>query len=503
MTMNTQAALRPYDVVLVGGGIMSATLGILLKQVEPTWSIAVYERLPELGAEASAAWNNAGTGHAGLCELDYTGENPDGSVNITRAVALNEQFQQSRQLWASLVEAEILGKPDTFINPVPHMTLVQGAEDVDYLRRRQETLSAHHLFESMRFSSESKVIEGWAPLLTERRGLYEPFAATRDGTGSDIDFGALTRQMFEHLESAGVEIHRRCEVRGLRKNNDGSWQLRIHQFTDNDRLTRRVDARFIFAGTGGWALKLLQQAGIPEVHGYGLVPVSSRFLRCDNPEVVEQHDAKVYGRAAPGAPPISVPHLDSRVIDGKRALLFGPYAGAVPKFLRTGSILDAPAALRPHNVAPIASMMKSNPGLMWQVLSQVTATRGRKLAALREFAPAAAAADWSMVTAGQYAQLVQRSADGRGVLQFDTEVIAAPDGSIAAVLGAAPGAATAPAMLLEVLERSFPRYRRIWAPRLRELIPTLGSSLAGDARLARRTMVRTAETLGLELPNAG
>ncbi|MRH87047.1 malate dehydrogenase (quinone) [Nocardia sp. SYP-A9097] len=499
--MNTRTALRPYDVVLVGGGIMSATLGILLKHVEPTWSIAVYERLPELAAEASAPWHNAGTGHSGLCELNYTSETADGGIDIAKAVAVNEHFQQSRQLWASLVEAEILGKPDTFINPVPHMTLVHGTDDVDHLRRRHETLSAHPLFSAMRFSTESKLIEGWAPLLTERRGLYEPFAATRDVTGSDVDFGSLTRQLFAHLEASGVEIHRRCEVRGMRKNNDGSWQLRIHQFTDNDRLTRWVDSRFVFAGAGGWALKLLQNAGLPQVQGYGLLPVSGRFLRCDNPAIVERHDAKVYGKAKVGAPPMSMPHLDTRVVDGKRALLFGPYPGANPKFLKQGSVLDAPASLRSHNVGPLASMIKENPGLIWLLLSQVTATRGRKMSALREFAPAAAPGDWSLISAGQRAQIVKRDASGRGALQFGTEVVASSDGTIAAVLGASPGASTAPAILLDVLERCFPRYRGLWAEPLRELIPTLGLSLATDMRLARQTMSRTAEILGLVAPD--
>ncbi|MFF2555565.1 malate dehydrogenase (quinone) [Nocardia sp. NPDC058058] len=499
--MNTQAALRPYDVVLVGGGIMSATLGILLKHVEPTWSIAVYERLPELAAEASAPWNNAGTGHAGLCELEYTSENPDGGIDIARAVTVNEHFQQSRQLWASLVEAEILGKPDTFISPVPHMALVHGTDDVDFLRRRFETLSAQPLFSGMRFSAESKTIEGWSPLLTERRGLYEPFAATRDVTGTDVDYGSLTRQMFAYLEASGVEIHRRCEVRGMRKNNDGSWQLRIHQFTDNDRLTRWVDTRFVFAGAGGWALKLLQNAGLPQVQGYGLLPVSGRFLRCDNPELVAQHHAKVYGRAKRGALPISLPHLDTRVIDGKRALLFGPYAGANPKLLKHGSMLDTAVSLRSHNVGSLASVHKGDSGLIRLLLTQMTATRGRKMAVLREFAPAANTGDWTMIKAGQYAQLVKRDANGRGVLEFGTEVVSSADGSIAGVLGASSEASSAVSILLDVLERCFPRYRGLWAGSLRDLIPSLGQSLAADTRLARHTMSRTAEVLGLVAPD--
>lgn len=497
---NTQASLRPYDVVLVGGGIMSATLGLLLKHLEPTWTIAIYERLPNLAAEASDPWNNSGTGHAGLCELNYTAERPDGSIDIAAALTVNEQFQQTRQLWAALVQAGILGEPRTFINPVPHMTLVHGKDDVDYLRRRHETLSANELFSSMRFSDDPEVVGEWAPLLTAARESAEPLAATRDVTGSDVDFGALTKQIFAYLRSVDVAVNLRCEVKGMRKNNDGSWQLRIHQHTDKDRHTHKVDARFVFAGAGGWALKLLRKAGVPEAAGYGLVPVSGRFLRCDNPEVIAAHEAKVYGKAAPGAPSIALPHLDTRIIDGERALLFGPFAGTDPRFLKNGSILDAPTSLRSDNIGPLASMAKGNLRLMWMLATQVTATRKKKSAALREFAPAATLDDWTMITAGQRAQLVKRAPGGGGMLQFGTEIVAAHDGSIAAVLGAAPGASTAPAILLELLDKCFPPYRRYWAPRLRELIPTLGLSLAGDPRLARRTLSRTAEILELTAP---
>ncbi|MEV6767724.1 malate dehydrogenase (quinone) [Nocardia sp. NPDC051030] len=500
MSSRTQAPLRPYDVVLIGGGVMSATLAILLKHVEPTWSIAVFERLPEVAQEASAAWHNAGTGHAGLCELNYTSENPDGSIDFEKAVTVNEQFQQSRQLWAALVEAGVLGKPETFINPMPHMTLVQGSDDVKFLRRRQEAMSAHPLFTSMRFSDDPKVIGDWAPLLTQSRESTEPIAATRDITGSDIDFGELTAQMFHYLKSAGVTVYRRNEVVGLSRSNDGTWKLKVHHYTDRDRFTHLVDARFVFAGAGGYALKMLQKAGIPEARGFGLLPVSGRFLRCDNPEIVDRHEAKVYGKAPEGAPPISMPHLDTRIVDGRRAILFGPYPGANPKFLKHGSMLDAVASLRPHNLGPLTGMLGGNLGLVWLLASQVASTRKKKLALLREFAPAADPADWTMITAGQRAQVVKRDAEGRGALQFGTEVVAAHDGSIAAVLGASPGASTAPAILLDVLDRCFPRYRPYWAPRLRELIPTLGVSLAHDPRLARQTMLRTAEVLGLAAP---
>ncbi|MFI6868117.1 malate dehydrogenase (quinone) [Nocardia sp. NPDC050406] len=490
--------------VLIGGGIMSATLGILLKQVEPTWSIAVYERLPELAGEASAAWHNAGTGHAGLCELNYTSESPDGTVDIAKALRVNEQFQLSRQLWASLVDAEILGKPQEFINPVPHMTFVRGARDVEYLRRRHRAMSDNVLFGAMQFSEDPEVIEEWAPLLLRGRAKDEPIAATRDITGSDVDFGALTRQLFAHLRTVGVDVYTRHEVRGLRRNNDGSWKLRIVATDDtDDRISSKVDAKFVFAGAGGWALKLLQKAGIPEARGYGLLPVSGRFLRCDNPAVIERHEAKVYGKAPVGAPPMSMPHLDTRVVDGRRTILFGPYAGTSPRFLKNGSRFDALASLRPHNLIPLARMAMGNLPLIWLLVTQLAATRRKKLSALREFFPAAVADEWTWITAGQRAQIVKADPRKGGILEFGTEVVASGDGSIAAVLGASPGASTAPAILLEVLNRCFPHYRALWAPRLRELMPTLGRDLADDEVLARRTMIRTAEILGLTALGAG
>ncbi|NNH75014.1 malate dehydrogenase (quinone) [Nocardia uniformis] len=495
---NRQGPLATYDVVLVGGGIMSATLGILLKHLEPSWSIAVYERLPELAAEASAAWHNAGTGHAGLCELNYTSEKSDGTVDIEKALRVNEQFQLSRQLWAALVEADILGKPQEFINPVPHMTFVRGAADVDFLRRRHRAMTESPLFGAMQFSDDPDTIGEWAPLLLRGRDKTEPMAATRDITGSDVDFGVVTRKMFAHLETVGVDVRLRHEVRGMRRNNDGSWKLRVVA-TDatDDRISSKVDAKFVFAGAGGWALKLLQKAGIPEARGYGLLPISGRFLRCDNPAVIERHDAKVYGKAPIGAPPMSMPHLDTRIVDGRRTILFGPYAGSSPKFLRQGSLLDAPASLRPHNIGPLAWMGRNNLPLAWLLITQLAATQRRKISALREFFPAAVAGEWSWITAGQRAQIVKADPVRGGVLEFGTEVVAAQDGSIAAVLGASPGASTAPAILLDLLSQCFPHYRTLWAPRLRQLMPTLGRSLADDEVLARRTMIRTAEILGL------
>ncbi|WP_415973188.1 malate dehydrogenase (quinone) [Rhodococcus sp. 077-4] len=436
------------DVILVGGGIMSATLGTLMQRLEPNWSIRVLERLPRLAAEASDGWNNAGTGHAGLCETNYTTERSDGSIDVDRAVAIARQFAITRRFWSTLPRSE-------FVRPVPHMTLVRGAADVEFLRARHRALSAHPLFEAMEYTEDVAMLHHWAPLVAE--GRAGPWAATRDVTGTDVDFGAATRQLFDAMSLAGASVETGREVRGLTQDSDGSWRLDVHGGRPVER------ARFVFVGAGGWALKLLRRAGIPEARGYGLLPISGQFMRCDRPEVVDRHDAKVYGTPPIGAPPMSVPHLDTRIVDGQRSVLFGPYAGANPKFLKHGSLMDLPSSITRDNVGSLLSMARTNTPLIGLLLSELTATRGKKIAALREFLPCADSADWSVTSAGQRAQIVKN-----GALQFGTEVVASQDGTIASVLGASPGASTAVPIMVELMNRCFPE--RQWDSRLRELL---------------------------------
>ena len=436
------------DVILVGGGIMSATLGTLLQRLEPSWSIRVLERLPRVAAEASDGWNNAGTGHAGLCETNYTTLRSDGSVDIDRAVGIAEQFATTRRFWSTLPRVD-------FVRPVPHMTLVRGADNVEFLRARHRALRAHPLFEAMDYTEDAAVLRQWAPLVAE--GRTGQWAATRDATGTDVDFGAATRQLFEAMEVAGASVETGREVRGLSQDRDGSWRLDVRGGRPVER------ARFVFVGAGGWALKLLRRAAIPEARGYGLLPISGQFLRCDRPELVDLHHAKVYGTPPIGAPPMSVPHLDTRVVDGRRSILFGPYAGANPKFLKHGSMLDLPRSVGRDNIGSLLSMARRNTPLIGLLLSELTATRSRKIAALREFLPHAESADWSITDAGQRAQIVKD-----GALQFGTEVVASQDGTIAAVLGASPGASTAVPIMIELLNRCFPE--RQWDSHMRELL---------------------------------
>src|SRR6478752_3396793 len=373
------------DVVLIGGGIMSATLGTLLSELQPDWKITVIERLGDVGLESSNAWNNAGTGHAALCELNYMPEGPDGSVDPAKAISINEQFQQSRQFWASLVEAGVLDAPKTFINTTPHMTFVQGEKDVEYLRKRYEALKTEPLFAGIQFSEDSRVINQWAPLLMQKRSAGEPFAATRVPAGTDVDFGALTHQLFDNLRNRGVDVVLNREVRRLKKQSDGTWRLSWRNTIG--RTPGDIKARFVFVGAGGWALKLLQRSGIPEISGYGVFPIGGQFLKTSDPALVAQHKAKVYSQASVGAPPMSVPHLDTRVVDGQASLLFGPFATFSPKFLKNGSPLDLVTQVRPGNLWPMIKVAWDNPGLIKYLVSELLKNHAKKVDSLRTCFP--------------------------------------------------------------------------------------------------------------------
>ncbi|WP_254871141.1 malate:quinone oxidoreductase [Bacillus sp. Marseille-Q1617] len=487
---------KKTDVILIGAGVMSATLGSLLKELAPQWEITVFEKLSEPGEESSNEWNNAGTGHAALCELNYTSEKPDGSIDITKAIKVNEQFQVSRQFWSHLVNSNLIRSPQEFIMPLPHMSMVQGAENVEFLKKRLEALSVNPLFEGMEFSDDPEKLKEWIPLIMNGRTSNEPIAATKIDSGTDVNFGALTRMLFDHLKTQNVEVNYGHSVQDLKQMSDGSWEVKVQDLA-NGRIETHT-AKFIFIGGGGGSLHLLQKTGIPESKRIGGFPVSGLFMVCNNPEVVAQHHAKVYGKAKVGAPPMSVPHLDTRFIDHKKSLLFGPFAGFSPKFLKTGSNLDLITSVKPNNVLTMLAAGAKNMGLTKYLIQQVLLSKEKRMEELREFIPNAKSEDWDIVVAGQRVQVIKDTeAGGKGTLQFGTEVVSASDGSVAALLGASPGASTAVHVMLEVLDKCFPQHMKEWEPKIKEMIPSYGLSLSENPELFREIHASTAHALGL------
>ena len=474
---------------------MSATLGAFIKQLQPDWSIEIFETLSDVGLESSNPWNNAGTGHSALCELNYTPENPDGTIDISKAVKVNEQFQVSRQFWSYLVGKGLLDDPQAFINPVPHMSFVTGDANVRFLAKRFEALKDHPLFAGMEFSEDPSTIRSWVPAMIPGRKKSQRFAATRIPAGTDVNFGALTHGLIAYLRNSGARLSLEQRVLDVTREKDGLWKLRVRHEVGMTRRT--VRARFVFVGAGGGALSLLQKSGIPEAKGFGGFPVSGEFLRTDDPAVVARHHAKVYGLAEVGSPPMSVPHLDTRVIDGQASLMFGPYAGFSPKFLKTGSWFDLFATIRFHNIIPMIAAGASNLSLVRYLLGQLTARKSTKFKELQAFMPNADPKDWYKITAGQRVQVIKKDAKKGGVLQFGTEVVAAADGSIAGLLGASPGASTAVPIMLDVLKHCFPDRIGGWAPQIKAMIPSYGTALAPEPKLAKKTLAATGKALNL------
>ncbi|MDP5181290.1 malate:quinone oxidoreductase [Blastococcus sp. BMG 814] len=484
------------DVVLVGGGIMSATLAQLLHLVAPEWSVAVFESGSAVAGESSGPWNNAGTGHAALCELNYTPAGPDGQVDPSKAITINEQFQVSRQFWSHLVRAGMTGSPKDFISPVPHLSFVSGEQGRTYMRNRYTALSAQPLFEGMEYTESQAEMAEWLPLMMEGRDPEEIVAATRSVAGTDVNFGALTRLMLDDAATRGVNVHVNQRVDALEKESDGRWKVTVRDTRSGDRVTMRT--RFVFVGAGGGALPLLQQAGIPEIRGFGGFPVSGMFLRTRSPELVSRHQAKVYGQAAVGAPPMSVPHLDLRLIDGEYSLLFGPYAGFSPKFLKAGSMFDLPKSVKPNNLGSMLGVARKELALTKYLIGELVQSRSARHRTLQAFVPTAEKRDWDMVTAGQRVQVIKQDPNsGKGVLQFGTELIVGGDGSIAGLLGASPGASTAVSAMLTLLERCFPQRLDAWRPRLQEAIPSYGRPLNDEPALLAEVRADTTQTLEL------
>lgn len=492
---------RSVDVLLIGGGIMSATLGVYLAELEPSWKFEVFERLDKVAEESSNGWNNAGTGHSALCELNYTPMDDKGKVQIAKAIEINESFQVSRQFWSHQVRKGVLGNPREFINSTPHMNLVFGEENRAFMRKRVEALKASPLFAGMEITTDPAKIKEWVPIMMEGRKADEVVTATRSPLGTDVNLGAITRQFYQHLnQRAGVKISTGYEVRSITRNDDGSWRVSAFDVNDKSRI-QTVDARRIFIGAGGAALPLLQLSGIPEAKQYGGFPVGGEFLVTENPEIAARHLAKVYGLADTGSPPMSVPHLDTRVLDGKTVLLFGPFATWSSKFLKNGSYFDIAKATTPSNIVPQLQVGMNEFALVKYLAQQLELSKEEKMDALRHYMPEAKDADWRLWQAGQRVQIIKNIPDKGGVLKLGTEVVVSEDRSVSALLGASPGGSTSPAIMLSLLEKVFADQMKTeaWQSKIREIVPSYGKKLNEHPDLLAAEWAATAETLQLAI----
>ena len=484
------------DILHVGAGIMSATLCSMLHELEPSWSQMIFERLDGPAEESSYPFNNAGTGHSALCELNYTPEK-NGRIDVSKAMAINEKFQLSRQFWSHQVENGVIKEPRAFINPVPHVSFAQGEDQIEYLRKRYDKLSANHMFPNMQFTDDRDEFADKLPLMAQGRDFdAEPVAISWTDAGTDINYGSLTKQFVDAAKANGTKVRYGHEVVNLKREGN-FWKVTVKNVHTGDKQV--VRARFVFVGAGGYALDLLRKASVPEVHGYAGFPISGMWLKTTNQELVQQHKAKVYGKAKVGAPPMSVPHLDLRVVDGEESLLFGPYGGWSPKFLKEGSYLDLFKSIRLDNIPSYLGVAATNVGLVKYLVQEVFRDFDGKVDMLHEYYPAADGKDWDVVVAGQRVQVIKPAAAPRfGTLEFGTALVNDQNGTIAGVLGASPGASITPAAMIELLERCFGEHMIDWADKLHEMFPTYGKSLKRDKEAYDEQWAWTQKTLGLD-----
>ncbi|WP_312273240.1 malate dehydrogenase (quinone) [Pseudescherichia sp.] len=488
------------DVLLIGGGIMSASLGTLLQELQPDWKQVMIEKLDGVALESSNGWNNAGTGHSANMELNYTPERADGSIDVTKALEINEQFMISRQFWSSQVKRGVLNDPHSFINSTPHMSFVWG-DNVDYLTKRYAALQQTTLFQGMQFSTDQQQIKKWAPLIIEGRDPQQRVAATWTPVGTDVNYGEITRQLVGSLKkTSNFTLETGAEVTDFKRNGDNSWHVTITDVKSGK--DRAVDAKYVFIGAGGGALKLLQKTGIPEADNYAGFPVGGSFLVTENPEITRQHNEKVYGQASVGAPPMSVPHLDARFLDGKRVVLFGPFATFSTKFLKQGSFFDLLSTTTTKNVMPMTDVGLDNFDLVKYLIGQVMLSDDDRFEALKEYYPSARKEDWKLIQAGQRVQIIKKDADKGGVLKLGTEIVTDRQKTLAALLGASPGASTAAPISINVIKQLFPAQfaSAQWQEKLHAIVPTYGQKLNGNVALTQQVWDETASTLNLTKP---
>ncbi len=495
------AESKKVDVLLIGGGIMSSTLGIWLNELQPDWSMEMVERLDAVAEESSNGWNNAGTGHSALAESNYTPYGKDGKIDISKAIEINESFQITRQFLSWQVRQGVLKNPHSFINSTPHMSFMWGDDNVKFLRDRYAALQTSPLFSGMQYTEDQEQIKKWVPLMMEGRDPKQKIAATWTPIGTDVNFGEITRQYVAHLQQQpNFKLKLSSEVQDIKRNEDGSWHVTYKNLKDGSETA--ADAKFVFIGAGGGALHLLQKSGIPEANDYAAFPVGGSFLVTDNQDIALKHMAKAYGIASTGAPPMSVPHLDTRVLDGKRVILFGPFATFSTKFLKNGSYFDLLTSTTTHNIWPMTRVGIDQFDLVQYLGGQLMMSDDDRFNALKEYFPEAKKEDWRLWQAGQRVQIIKRDEEKGGVLKLGTEVVAAKDNSIAGLLGASPGASTAAPIMLSVLEKVFKDKvaTPAWQDKLHQIIPSYGTKLNGNPEAVQKEWNYTAEILQLATP---
>lgn len=498
--LHAETSPEKTDVLLIGGGIMSASMGTMLEELQPGWKQIMVEKLDGVALESSNGWNNAGTGHSANMELNYTPERKDGSIDVTKALEINEAFMVSRQFWSSQIKEGVMHDPRSFINSTPHMSFVWG-DNVDFLTKRYAALQKTALFQGMKFSTDHKQIEQWAPLVMEGRDPQQKVAATWTPVGTDVNYGEITRQLIGSLKkNDNFRLETSSEVTDFKRNGDNSWHVTIKDAKNGNE--RAVDAKYVFIGAGGGALKLLQKTGIPEAENYAGFPVGGSFLVTENKAIADRHLAKVYGQASTGAPPMSVPHLDTRYLDGKRVVLFGPFATFSTKFLKNGSLFDLLSTTTTHNIVPMTDVGMDNFDLVKYLVGQVMLTEEDRFEALKEYYPDAKKEDWKLIQAGQRVQIIKKDADKGGVLKLGTEIVTDQQKTVAALLGASPGASTAAPIALSVMQKLFPEEFKSaeWQAKIHKMIPGYGQKLNDNVPMLQQVWNDTAATLQLTTP---
>ena len=494
MLKSNNIPLHETDVLIVGAGIMGVTLASILKEVDSNLRVDIVEALNKPALESSRAFNNAGTGHAGYCELNYTPLLSNNKIDIQKAIQINTGFEISLQYWSYLTKKYRVFSPKKFIKRVPHISLVNSDKNIAYLKKRYFALKKNPLFKTIEFSSNFKTIEKWIPLFKGKKSVKK-YAATKVEMGTDVNFGEITYQLISILKTKkNFRLRTKHKLTDIKENNDGTWSVKLNG-------NKKINANFIFIASGGDSLKILQKTKVHEQSGYAGFPVNGQWLICKNPKVVAMHKAKVYGKAEIGSPPMSAPHLDLRVIDGKDILMFGPFASFTSKFLISGSFFDLIGSIKFHNLKTLLMVFIKEWPLVIYLIKQSFKNHRSRMNDLKKFYPEANSKDWQLEKAGIRVQIMKQDRKKVPKLEFGTEIIFSQKNNLAALLGASPGASISVKSMIEVAERCLLNKNKSddWKKKIKKMIPSYGIDLNKNPSLLRKIRSRNQKTLGINL----